>query len=405
MSSLAVDAAVTVVLIVEDDQRDSFEDFAREHVYELAQESLDYEGHDVNATDLPIPDTIEYLKKPKPSSNSEPDSNATPQKPESIPEPIGSGPFAINWQQYPFSPNPPVLVMTNLMRLPTTASAIVAVNATMKPKLSFVRGRTVPLESQLIQPIFEDIYNPYEDSSNQRVVGFVWLMMDWSLYFSNLLPENVKGVNLVVKSSCGQVITYVINGLEAEFVDFDDVHDPQYDYLEFAADFQVSDVPVDTDNPMICIDRLSLHLYPSKDLEDASRTSKPVVYSVFVAAVFFFTSFAFITYDCAVRRHRTKVMERVITQDKIVSNLFPASIRDQLYGLSLPDEDEMVPASSKGSSTDPMNPFIGTNQLQTCFWTPPSFLPTLQVSQHGVALGNHLKYSFSLKTYTVHSMH
>lgn len=50
-------------------------------------------------------------------------------------------------------------------------------------------------------------------------------------------------------------------------------------------------------------------------------------------AIFVITAGVFLLYDFFVRRQKRKYMQRVIRQDKIMSNVFPAQFRDKLYGL------------------------------------------------------------------------
>eukprot|EP00980_Cylindrotheca_fusiformis_P020171 scaffold7242_cov137-Cylindrotheca_fusiformis.AAC.7 len=61
------------------------------------------------------------------------------------------------------------------------------------------------------------------------------------------------------------------------------------------------------------------------------QTNEAVIYTIVVAVIFIFTSLVFLLYDYFVRRRQTKVMERIMRQDKIVSNVFPTAIRDRLY--------------------------------------------------------------------------
>eukprot|EP00980_Cylindrotheca_fusiformis_P026522 scaffold16341_cov73-Cylindrotheca_fusiformis.AAC.1 len=56
-----------------------------------------------------------------------------------------------------------------------------------------------------------------------------------------------------------------------------------------------------------------------------------MLYTVVVVAIFFFTSIVFVLYDNFVGRRQRKFMARIKRQDQIVSNVFPAAIRDRLY--------------------------------------------------------------------------
>ena len=56
-----------------------------------------------------------------------------------------------------------------------------------------------------------------------------------------------------------------------------------------------------------------------------------VVYSGPVIVIFLITSLIFAFYDFMVRRRQVKVMKRLVREDKIVADLFPAQIRARMY--------------------------------------------------------------------------
>jgi hypothetical protein len=319
--------------VVTGEERLGFEEYTRNVIHDQIQEDLDYQGIDMNATDLEgIPDRISYLNLTAKQKFVEPDESP--------------GPYLVNWQRMPFeTPKKRIFVMNNMMRIPTIKGAVTVANATLGPKVAFFEG-ILGVESQVIQPIYQDVF-PLRDTRERNMVGVVWLVMGWGNYFQNLLPENESGIHLVLESSCGFVSTYLINGLEAEFLGLEDLHDPKYNHLEISAEFFSfgEDIPEEVG---ICVDQLTLHLYPSDTLKNAHTSTKPAVYTSIVASIFVFTSAVFLIYDWSVRRRQTKVMARIITQDRIVSNLFPATIRDRLYGIGDRMNGGSVETSSLG---------------------------------------------------------
>eukprot|EP00980_Cylindrotheca_fusiformis_P000217 scaffold45_cov69-Cylindrotheca_fusiformis.AAC.1 len=109
------------------------------------------------------------------------------------------------------------------------------------------------------------------------------------------------------------------------------MHNPKYDSMEITDVFvdigvDESELPEGT-----CVPTLTLHIYPSEDLEQSFYTSNAIIYTAVVVVIFFFTSLVFLLYDYFVRRRQKKVMERIMRQDKIVANVFPTNIRDRLY--------------------------------------------------------------------------
>ena len=47
--------------------------------------------------------------------------------------------------------------------------------------------------------------------------------------------------------------------------------------------------------------------------------------------IFLFTIAVFVIYDLTVRARQLAVMERLIKEDKIISDIFPANVRDRMY--------------------------------------------------------------------------
>jgi len=91
---------------------------------------------------------------------------------------------------------------------------------------------------------------------------------------------------------------------------------------------------------------MTIHLYPSKDLEIESQTPNALTFAGLMAAVFAFTSMLFLIYDYFVKKRQRKVMDRIKQQDRIVADVFPSAIRDRLYGN--PDDDKRASRASEG---------------------------------------------------------
>jgi hypothetical protein len=312
---------VTMAPLVSAEEREGFEAYARETIHTQIQEDLDYQGIDLRATDLKnVPDRISYFNLSARAKFLEPE---------------GAGPFLVNWQRMPFETEPNrIFVMNNMLRIPTIRGAVTGANVTQGAKAAFFEA-VLGVESQVIQPIFQEVFAPDHNRTGRKMVGVVWVVLDWGNYFRNLLPENHKGIYLVLESSCGFVSTYRIDGLEATFLGLEDLHESKYDNLEMSSNFfsfaeagQAIELPAG-----VCVDDLAIKLYPSDVLRESSSTQKPLLYTCVVGAIFIFTCVIFLIYDWAVGKRQRKVMARVITQDKIVSNLFPATIRDRLYGI------------------------------------------------------------------------
>jgi hypothetical protein len=62
--------------------------------------------------------------------------------------------------------------------------------------------------TQLVLPIFADIFNPLESP----IVGHLYALITWDTYLANLLPEGVTGITAVLVNTCGQTYTYELHG-------------------------------------------------------------------------------------------------------------------------------------------------------------------------------------------------
>eukprot|EP00980_Cylindrotheca_fusiformis_P018538 scaffold6132_cov80-Cylindrotheca_fusiformis.AAC.1 len=123
----------------------------------------------------------------------------------------------------------------------------------------------------------------------------------------------------------------MIDGPDVTLLGSEDLHNPKYDDLE------VTEVFIDLGFDQLelpegkCMPTLTLHVYPSEKLEDTFRSPNAAIYASVVVVIFIFTSLVFLLYDYFVGRRQRKVMDRIVQQDLIVSNVFPTAIRDRLY--------------------------------------------------------------------------
>ena len=81
----------------------------------------------------------------------------------------------------------------------------------------------------------------------------------------------------------------------------EDTHDPKYDEYEISKEFfslkgNNSDIPDE-----VCVDDLTLHLYPSDELKDDFTTNRPLYYTITVIGIFFFTALACLSFTFPLR--------------------------------------------------------------------------------------------------------
>eukprot|EP00980_Cylindrotheca_fusiformis_P026482 scaffold16265_cov115-Cylindrotheca_fusiformis.AAC.1 len=251
-----------------------------------------------------------------------------------------TGPVLPNWQRYPLQPGAGgpssrgnLITSYDFQRISEVADLFKISNSTLRPSIGFTRlpdtrpgkaGREV-VDSQVLQPILD----------KGKVVGMLWMRLKWLEFFQNLNIDGIWGTVVVLRNSCAiddaiRVLSFTINGPQAEFMGEFDAHDPKYD------DQVVSEVIVDLKDSAqipegLCVPKVTLDLYPTKRFAVRYETSKPTLYTTVVVAIFVFTSLVFLLYDYYVGRRQRKFMERIIKQDQIVSDVFPTAIRDRLY--------------------------------------------------------------------------
>eukprot|EP00980_Cylindrotheca_fusiformis_P020442 scaffold7489_cov96-Cylindrotheca_fusiformis.AAC.9 len=321
--------AINFCLLVEEDEKEEFASFAIATAPGWYQDSLDNEGNKYTVDEL-MKLTIPFVHEYNYTDNYKP-----------IPT-QRTGSVLPSLQRYPVEPEILGLVTTNydFFAITEIADLFQVSSLTFGPTLGFTQlidysegptyGQWV-IDSQIVQPITE----------NGEIVGILWLRLPWREFFDNLNVDGLFGMIAVIRSSCdigvGAVvdtaneISFSIDASGAVYLGQFDAHDKQYD--DHLVSRMILDNDLDEDRLAAghCIHKLTLDLYPTKELQETFHTIEPVAYTSVVVAIFAFTSLVFLLYDYSVRRRQRKFMERIVKQDQIVSNVFPTAIRDRLY--------------------------------------------------------------------------
>eukprot|EP00980_Cylindrotheca_fusiformis_P005866 scaffold1231_cov107-Cylindrotheca_fusiformis.AAC.14 len=337
------DPIVAMAPIVQENERDQWISFAAEQNPVWYQESIEHEGY----TEMTL---VELLERTIPFVHFyDPDNNFQPT-PVSRPGEV----FPV-FQQYPIGLVQGVPIMTTnidvLLASRQSEELYHITKITRRPTIGFIQydpdDSAIP-GSQIIQPIFEGADTEAED---RKVVAYAGIALHWLDYFKNLLTEGEDGIVVVLESACPKliqegvpisfshvvteskrnIITYQVDGPNAIFLGEDDLHDHNYDALVVSEPF----IDLDIDQSQLpegsCVPVLTLHVYPSAELEDSFKTNNDIFYTVVVIVIFAFTSLVFLLYDFSVGRRQRTVMDRIAQQDRIVSDVFPTAIRDRLY--------------------------------------------------------------------------
>eukprot|EP00980_Cylindrotheca_fusiformis_P022363 scaffold9240_cov126-Cylindrotheca_fusiformis.AAC.3 len=333
------DPLIGMAPIVQEDERDEWNLFVAQQNPLWYQESIENEGYTEHTAqelvDLTIPFTYFY--------DAEKGYTPTP-----VTRPGEVIPY---FQSYPVGLRLPIM-LTNVdtpLTSQQTAKVYGISKATRSPAIGTTRismnSETSLPGSQIVQPIFD---GPDTEADDRKMVAIILMQIPWLDYFKNLLAEGEDGIIIVFESACPNlsedgappvahndigkdIITYRVDGTDAVLLGDGDLHDPEYDALvvsEVFVDLQIDQSQLPEGS---CVPVLTLHLYPSAELEESFQTDNDIIYTVVVVVIFLFTSLVFLLYDYSVGKRQRTVMERIMKQDRIVSDVFPTAFRDRLY--------------------------------------------------------------------------
>eukprot|EP00980_Cylindrotheca_fusiformis_P003085 scaffold719_cov117-Cylindrotheca_fusiformis.AAC.5 len=374
------DPIVAVAPIVHEDERDQWNTFAEEQNPIWYEESIEHEGYTDFTVEQLLQRTIPFVHFYDPEDS---------YRPVPVPRPGEVLPY---FQAYPAGLFSGLTIMiTNVDILLASQQTEELYNVTKiarSPTLGFTRLRLLnELEvpgSQIMQPIYD---GPDTEAEDRKMVAVIRVRLHWLDYFKNLLAEGEDGIVVVLESACPKVdedlyqdledqfglgddafsgiqdhtksdrniITYQVDGPNAVILGETDLHDRKYDALVVSEVFV--DLHIDQSHlpEGSCVPVLTLHVYPSAELEEEFHTDNATIYTVVVIAIFVFTSLVFLFYDYSVGRRQRTVMDRIVKQDRIVSDVFPTAIRDRLY-------ENQAKHTMKGNNAEADDGFLGLDE-------------------------------------------
>jgi hypothetical protein len=180
------------------------------------------------------------------------------------------------------------------------------------------------------QPVFTGLQASSSSRSGLEVAGYIYSVIDWGRYLQNILPEGVNGVVVVLRNTCNQAFTYLLEGNRATLIGQGDTHDPEYDENVRIVDFSdfYFDPNLTSTQGGHC--QIFLDLYPSHAFKTAYASSLSTVFSVTVAVLFVAMTLIFIFYDCVVSTRNHKVVGAAARTSSMVNSLFPDQIKNRL---------------------------------------------------------------------------
>lgn len=208
---------------------------------------------------------------------------------------------------------------------------------TLTSVLQLVQDAELRPSAILFSPVFSYL-------GRTEVVGSTLVVFNWDKLFEKILPNNIKGLVIVMSTNTGQSFTYAINGGNVLLLGKGDLHSSKYDkhrvtFQTSLGDNDALNVPDEYDSVV----RYTLHVYPSAAFESQHMTNAPAVYAAVIASVFVVTSAAFLLYDFIGRNHRNFLVHAATKANLIVDSMFPDTVRDRLF-LSHRDVNQPVSA-------------------------------------------------------------
>jgi class 3 adenylate cyclase len=186
------------------------------------------------------------------------------------------------------------------------------------------------------------LFYPVYDSAKKIIVGSLGVDFSWQLFLELNVPTNSDGVTIVLENTCGQVYSFIVVNGQVNYLGEGDFHDSSFDALEQQSSYvdflnQLRDIAIDQARykKEVSLDwgcAYRIRLFPTTQMRARYLTSKPWDETIVVVSIFLFTALLFLLYDFILRRLQTKVMDSAKRSEAIVSSLFPAVVRDRLYG-------------------------------------------------------------------------
>lgn len=253
------------------------------------------------------------------------------ENPAAIPS-YGTQLHLVDWQVAPPPTNNPLLIRVdwrhefterwNYMNETgrTARSPIVDLN-------SWLEEPTTDPINLYYQPVFSDF------SETKSLVAMVHMALNWHDHFENLLHDETEGIMVVLKSTCGDLMTLQIDGSTVTNLGDGDLHDREFEYLGQTAGLtlalnEILEGSAESEKGISC--GYSLTVYPSSKFQESYTTMKPLGYMLVVLGIFAFTSLVFILYDLLVQKRQETVMDSAVKTNDIVDSLFPDQFRQQM---------------------------------------------------------------------------
>lgn len=191
--------------------------------------------------------------------------------------------------------------------------------------------------------MFHPVHKTIEDPDS-KVVAMLGGEVAWGAALIDVLPSNVVGIHAVIRNSCGQSFTYLLEGPDAIFVSDSDLHEDKYDPMSVFVDFALHSHPNFTMTPGHC--QFSMSIYPTERFQAHYDTHTPEFFALVLAISFILVAIVFWRFDLSVALRNHRLLVTTARSNAIVSSLFPGKLRDRLINEGN-DDSRLARRSSK----------------------------------------------------------
>jgi hypothetical protein len=199
--------------------------------------------------------------------------------------------------------------------------------------------------SVILVPVFDTL--KLATDNPHQVVGFLQVLLNWEVYFHNLLPDGYSG-SAILTNDCGQTYRLSFNNATVEMTPYTDTDS----YSQATA--TVEDVlGLQSNGQYSCA--YSLYLVDVKADENVDYVDDLLwahlywwpLFSTLMVLVL--VTFAFVQYNKEVRARNEELIKSAAKSSAIVDNMFPSKIVERLYAENEPDPETGSRSSGRRS--------------------------------------------------------
>lgn len=184
-----------------------------------------------------------------------------------------------------------------------------------------------------LQPVYESF------EKDAAIVGFVFAIIPWHIFFSNVLQSDASKLLVEVTDTCQSAFSYEVQGRKATFLGQSLLHDEKFDNLSRAQEFAVFSRYDGYTLGYMTHCSYTINIFPTVDFQNTYETSSPTFFALALVLVFLFTMLVFMAYDGMVQRRQTKVMATANRTSQLVSSLFPEAVQERILGAAAEEEE------------------------------------------------------------------